>query len=191
MYPFHSHNSVAYTSEETFVERVSVGGEVRRIEFVRPITWLLSTESQLRFLHGGKVLKEGSSYVDLGYLTSMDAAIENAEEIALRHSISQNSSLELVVITEIAHRPCTQSKETVDYNRKHGANSAHKYLSIPGDWRQEEMSDGMLIFPSLKERVLFKGVSWTTKSSPASNLERTNALRTRRFESPYTYIDSD
>lgn len=68
------------------------------------VEWLLDSETQVEFHHGGKVLKNGACYNDFyGFLTCMDE--DNGEDAANDYSITPESSLEVKMITTVSVIP--------------------------------------------------------------------------------------
>ncbi|MGH8159297.1 MAG: hypothetical protein ACREPQ_14345 [Rhodanobacter sp.] len=162
--------SVAETTTETFVEYVPVGGQRQRLEFTRAVTWLRESESRLLFVHGGKVLQEGSTFGDYyGYLTSFDIKEPSPQDIASDFGVSSDSSLEVEVRTTVFLQPVMQTDETCAYNKGKAATCMAQYVEIPFDWRQEITVDGETRWRRVERKVLGEAVTWSSKNSPGAN----------------------
>jgi hypothetical protein len=176
MNTFRSSCPVVERTQETFVEHVTVGGERRRMEYTKPIIWIQESESQVQFLHGGEILKEGSTHNDwYGYLTSHRQ--NNPEKIAAAYSITPESSLELVQVTTVKQIPATETAVTIEQNRTQHVNYKPLYADVPDAWRKEVQNEHFpddpkeKLYPRLEPRVLGTGITWTSKNTPEQNAE--------------------
>lgn len=167
---------VAKRTEEAFVQRVTIGGESKRFEHVKPIIWIQESESKIVFLHGGRVLREESTHTDFyGYLTSFRTgpdAVVNPEGIANAYGITRESSLELVVRTMVFLQPAYESPETIEHNRTKPTNYKPMYAHVPDDWRKEAentLFPGELMYPRLERIELGTGIVWSSKNTPDEN----------------------
>lgn len=165
---FRSQCPIVDRTQETFVDFVYVGGERQRVEFTKPINWLQESESRIQYLHGGKLLKECSTYNDYyGYLTSIDP--EPAIELCNHYGITPESTLELVILTTVFQKPATETPDTIERNRSQPANYKTIHAYVPDSWRKESEEDGHKIFPILGNRTLHEGVVWSSKNTPEQN----------------------
>lgn len=169
---------IAKVTNETFVERVVVGGERRREEFVREITWLLKSESETLFMHGGKVIKEGSTYIDVaGFLESMNGP--TTQSACDYYKIDRESSLELVVMTRIIHAPVRDSDETKAYNAALSGNDFKKYLTVPPTWLREELINDQWTPFFLQDELVHEEVTWSSKWTEGEVMARRAMFRGR------------
>ncbi|WP_199039935.1 MULTISPECIES: hypothetical protein [unclassified Dyella] len=169
---------IAKVTNETFVERVVVGGERRREEFQREITWLLKSESQIYYMHGGKVIKEGTTYIDsTGFLSSMNGPrTRGACEV---FKIDRESSLELIVMTRVIHAPVRESDDTKAYNAGLSVNDFKKYLIVPHTWCREELINDHWTPLSLQDEIVHEEMTWSSKWTDAESIAHRAAFRAR------------
>lgn len=168
---FHSSCPVAARTTETFVEYTSIAGERRRFEFTKPIIWLQESEAQVQFLHGGKLLKEGSTHSDYyGYLTSFRNP--NTEGIAAHYGITLESSLELVIVATVFRTPAIETDETRAHNLTRPPRRKPMYAQVPQSWCKEidsEFTPDGKAYPPLDRVDQGKGVVWSSKNDPEQN----------------------
>lgn len=179
---FHTGCAVVERTEEVFVEHVNIGGERRRAEFTKPILWIQESETQLQYLHGGKVLQTGDINNDwYGYLTSLNDLRPGAH--ANDFGINTESSLELVLMTVVKQSPATETPETIAENLKRPANYKAVYLNVPDTWRKEggenALFPGEKLFLRLESRVLGQGVTWSSKNTPEQNVALAAEFKTK------------
>lgn len=85
----------------------------------RPITWIRGTNACVAFIHGGKVLKWGSSFYDYyGFTRSIDDALQEAVDAAAHYSIAADSSLEVVVRASLEDKPTLGYADEMSFGRK-------------------------------------------------------------------------
>ena len=169
MSTFYTSCRVVKTTQETFVQHVTVGDERRRVEFVKPIRWIQMSESQALFLHGGKVLREENTYNDFyGYLSSIDESA--AEHTAKQFEITRESSLELVIRTTVFLSPARETEDTVRYNRDKKPGHKSLFAEIPWDWRQEVKDvENQVSYPRLARIEIASADTWSSKNSASEN----------------------
>lgn len=168
LYPIRSAAPIHSTTEEIFVEYVTVGGERQRQEFTRTISWLYTSESRVLYLHGGEILREDGLYGDGGrYLTSFDecSARESAEEFG----VDATSSLEIAVRTRVFLRPVHENEEVRRENAKLPPGLMRHWAEVPDSWRKEVITDGQRLFPRLAEQELAEEHVWSSKKSESEN----------------------
>lgn len=182
MSKFHTGCQVVERTEETFVEHVSIGGERRRIEFTKPILWIQESEALIQFKHGGHVLKEGDTHNDFyGYLTSIEH--QNPAGMAKAYSVTQDSSLEIVILAKVFKRPAIETTETIKNNAsRFDPRYKCMYAYVPDGWRREAESehtpDGKC-YPMLGCVELGTGIIWTSKNTPEQNAALANEFKTK------------
>lgn len=180
MNKFNTRCPVVERTEETFVEHVDIGGERRRVEFVKPILWIQESETQIQYLHGGKILETGNTHSDwYGYLTSFNDL--NPEGYADHYGITTESSLELVLMTTVRQKPATETAATIEENRQRLVNFMPTYLDVPDTWRKEVDSDTYpeKWYPRMEPRVLGEGVTWSSKNTPEQNEALATEFKTK------------
>lgn len=185
MNPIRSSSPVAKVTNETFDQDVSVGGTIQRLTFTRRVLWLQESESTCQFIHGGHVLKEGSTFTDwYGYLTSMNVDSPSPTDLCHRFGITDDSSLELVVITTVFLRPVIETPETAAFNATKPPNHKAQFAEVSWDWRQEKVVDGELRWSRLERQVLGDGTTWSSKASAETNAAVATAFREKWTPKP-------
>lgn len=183
----HSSCPIARRSHETFVEWSTIGGERRRFEFNREVLWLQESESQIRFVHGGQVLKECSTYNDYyGYLTSADSLDKEAVREAQAYGITRQSTLVLEVVARVFQTPVIETEEAALHNRTKPAKAKSQWAHVPDDWRKEVFEDGQKIWPSLARVSMGEEVVWSSKLS-----EEASAALLQGFKDRWRTVDAE
>lgn len=185
---FNSRCPVAKVTEESFVAFPAIGQERHRVELKRQIHWLIESESQVQYVHGGKVLKEGSIYSDYyGFLGSTRETSDLAD-IAQGFEISADSSLELRLQTKVKLVPAHQDDECRRRDAESGLRNSRTWAQVPVDWRYERPSpyeEGKLYYPTPEPVVLAEVTTWSSKLSAEENASRLQSFVdewTRRVE---------
>lgn len=182
MNSFYTSCKIAKRTQEALGQWADIGGERKRIEFTKEILWLQESESQVLYMHGGKVLKDASINNDFyGYLSSIKGAIEEAEAAASRFGVTQQSSLDVVVQTKVFLDPVMEIKETSEYNRTKKDTRKEQYAYVPNDWRKEVVVEGERQWPALERVELATEIVWSSKHTPEQNaaLQETFASKWR------------
>lgn len=168
---FYTSCPVVKRSVQTLHQWVDVGCERKKIDFDKEIIWLIESESQLLFRHGGMVLHEGSTTNDYyGYLTSTNIAGPSPAEIAAGFSITNSSSLELVVLTSVFTLAVIETEQDAIHNLKKRENCRSMYSNFPSSWRVSIESLDPFEPPCKLNRVdLASSVTWSSKNSVEEN----------------------
>jgi len=171
---FRSGCPLAKRTTETFFEWISIGGERKRVEFQREIVWLSNSESTLKFIHGGEILHEMSTFNDFyGYLSSSDP--KDAVTLAAKFGISPTSSLELVMFTKNFLMPAVETDEC----KKNNLTKPPKYKSmwayVPNSWHQERVESSGRMSLSLSGVDLDEQITWSSKKTDTEN-QQTRAI---------------
>jgi len=171
---------VAKRTLETFVQHFSIGGQQQRFAFTKEILWLLSSESQILVMHGGKVLVERETHNDHhGYLSSMDM-LDECRSLAAAYSITDESSASIVIKTTIFLDPAFESPENLLANERRPTNRKAVYSHPPEDWRTELLTeDAPPTYPRLRRVVLADEITWSSKDTPQQNASKASAFRER------------
>lgn len=171
MNTFQTRCPIVKRTQEMLNQWTEVGGEWRRVDFTREIVWLQESESEMQFLHGGNLIKEGSLTNDFyGYLTSCDDNSPSPELEATRYGITRDSSLDLVVKTTVFIRPAMELKEMAEHNRDLPDGRMRKYAEVPNGWRIESMDDdGDRVWSALERVNLGSAVVWSSKNTDEKN----------------------
>lgn len=173
---FHTSCPIVKTTHESLCQWLTVGGVYQKAEFVKEVLWIQESESQLLFQHGGKTLKEGSTYNDYyGYLSSLVIDSPTSLETATYYGISIDSSLTLLVKTKVFLRPAIESSDDALYNKRKKDTHRHQYSNLPETWRKEELHhDGTLIYPQIERVSITEDVTWSSQNTAEQNAELQN-----------------
>ncbi|WP_146039583.1 MULTISPECIES: hypothetical protein [unclassified Variovorax] len=155
---------------ETFVERLLVGGERQTFHFEREIVWLQESEAMVRFVHGGKEIKHGSTHTDFyGYLSAAEHLVDEAARTAQAFSVTTESSLAIEVVARVHQRPVTEPEEARKYNATKPANYKSRWGEVPDDWRKDVLVDGEALSRSFARVELAEELVWTSKQTAQAN----------------------
>jgi len=164
MYKHESNDPIAKRTLESFVQHTYVAGERVKHAFEREIVWLLSSETTLTFVHGGRVLKTGSANTDYyGYLTSFRPGGHDPQAAADEYQVNQDSSLEIQLVVRLFITPVFESDEDKESNKAFADRKRRTFTRIPEEWRKEVVSDGETLFPALEAQDIDQAVVWSSK----------------------------
>lgn len=101
------HSRCPVKCEKTIImERMSSKGNLFFHDSEQEFLWLYETESTYCYAYKGKVIKEGSTFSDYyGFLSSVDSAIEEAQEIMKNLDIQADEPMEIIIKTSLSKRP--------------------------------------------------------------------------------------
>lgn len=100
------------------------------MRFSQEIHWVLEHSPQIKFLHGGQLLKD-SSYHDCGdYMSCLNSAIDAALGQCKHFGVTTESSLAIDVIITVDRFPVIRRQDS--HERK--IFGRYSYTSIPDDW---------------------------------------------------------
>jgi hypothetical protein len=120
---------------------VEIGPDRRLERFKATVLWANSSESQILFMHGGKVLKEGATYTDT-YGDSKTPALSEARAWIDRYGITAESSLSVVIKTAVRRQPFVRT-DRCQQSDLQNTKRRHEVEYIPDPWLQEK--DGLLV----------------------------------------------
>lgn len=176
---FNTRASVVERTREIFVEHVSVGGKVRRIDFEEEILWLRESNTQMSYIHGGRVLSESGLYSDFhDFLTFADGESNAAEAMASSWGITPDSSLVAELKIRVYLSPVISTDETKAWNNRN-PRCCPQYERLPSNWRKEINSpydEGKKIFPQLEDKILTDEVVWSSKNTREENMRKANSF---------------
>jgi hypothetical protein len=186
MQKIHSIGPVAEVTNETFVEFVTMGGERKPVEFQREVTWILESETEFLYVHGGLVIKHGPAYHDYyGYLKSME--LEDAKALADEYSITQDSSLSLVAKTKILKVPVLETDEDKANNHAKHEGLRSTYSQIPETWLQADgVIDDIAQYVrgnELKQVLVYQEV-WSSEKGDEDNQKILEAFKLKWARDP-------
>lgn len=160
---------VSKVTEQALVDFTNVGGEYRRYDFTKTIHWLIDSESQVLFMHGGKELKKGACYNDYyGYLSSAENAVIEVADTAESYAITNESSLELVIIAKVFECPMLVTEETIRDNKLYAFEDNPRFFArTPDSWRFASNEEG--VFHSLEKLEVGSDIVWSSKNTQEEN----------------------
>ena len=177
---FYSACPVVRRTTETFVERLMVGGERQTFHFDREIVWLQESEAMLRFVHGGKEIKHGSTHTDFyGYLSAAEHLVDEGERTAQAFGVTTESSLAIEVVARLYQRPVIEPDEARRHNLTKPANHKARWGYVPDDWRKDVLVDGETISRPFAQIELAEEVVWTSKQTAGENKAILTAFQAR------------
>lgn len=159
------------------------------VRFEAELLWIREVRPQVLFMHGGRVLKEGGAYCDVGrFGRSLDDAAEEAERLARVFSVGPGSSLEILVRAAVTEFPVLPPEGGEAPRAFWGR---RQYAQVPDDWMFDETArieacmahwrgegdwpeDGL---PKPQTVELAEGDTWTSRRSPAENVEAAARFR--------------
>lgn len=175
MNTFYASCPIAKRTQETLFQSIHIGGENKYAEFQRVVVWLLQSESMIRFMHGGIVVRKGPTYNDFnGYLCSFNAeggALHGAAALAETYAATPNSSMSIEVLATAMLFPCVEPNELVAHNRTKPSSYKSQFAYVPDNWRIKAIEDGKISWPTLQSVVLQQEVIWTSKKTSGQNAE--------------------
>ncbi len=134
---FYSRCPVISEEVSSLARKVDISGDGKSVylPFNRNILWLRESESRIVISHGGVMIREGSTYTDYyGYLTSIESAINDAQDLCRRYDVSKSSSMLITIDVRIFETPALadETKEGIFWNEKDI--KRRRYLNPPRDW---------------------------------------------------------
>lgn len=189
---FRTSCQIAERTTESFIEHIVVGGERKRMEYSKPVIWLQETETKLEFMHGGVMLDELGSCSDFyGYMSSLTARADEIKSILKQFSITQESSLELVLRAKLLRIPVIETVNDAEYNRTKPMTYKSQFSHIPDTWRQEipnpdyhaVSNPQRFVWPPLRAKVIDEAIVWSSKDSDEQNAARV-ALLMQKWKLP-------
>lgn len=173
--------SVVRTTRERFIERIIAGGVAQWLEFERDVHWIQESGSQDFFVHGGRVLKDLSSYNDFyGYLSSCTEH-DALERLAEEYGVTADSSLILICRSQVFQYPViktTQSRETNENGVLWGRTA---YSEIPMSWRLPRAPGAAEDEPfrRLARVELGEDTTWSSKNTAEQNAALAEAFKAK------------
>jgi len=169
-------------TQEKFVQFLKVGASNQKFEFDHEIVWFHESESSVKFMHGGKLLKQGPTFNDYyGYLGSFsERNINDVMSIAADYGVTQESSLEIQLVVQLCQKPNIESEEDKISNAKvtHPGES-RQYSFVPNDWRKAVKDDetGENLYLNIESVLAAEAVVWSSRNTPEQNAALANAFR--------------
>lgn len=183
MHTFHTSCPVKETSQETFFQWVTVGGERQRATFERMVLWLQESEANVALFHEGVLIEHLATFNDhYGYLTSCSADVGHVDLAtwAESYKIKRSSTLELRMTCTVFLRPAIETEECAEFNRANKGKVMPKYATVPDDWRKELTQEGGEAITDQLQRVeLGSGTVWSSKHTPEENAALLEAFRAK------------
>ncbi|HHH9441288.1 TPA: hypothetical protein ACP32N_003225 [Pseudomonas aeruginosa] len=171
---------VAERTLETFVQSVNIAGERQRVEFQREVVWLLESETELQFVHGGEVVSNGACANDwYGLYSSLDPEDIGALSAATRFKVDALSSLEIQLVTTVFLNPVMETPEDKHSNLTQPANYRAHFSYIPDSWRYERLAEDVVVYPKPERKILATEVTWSTKWTDDERLSRIEDFKKR------------
>lgn len=160
--------------------------------FEQEIIWVRESTTSARYMHGGKCLKDHSGHNDFyGFLRSLGSAIETAQEVCARYSITRESSLEYQIDIAIFDRPFlrdTSSQAIADNSRGPGWKKRFLDLNESAKWfcddeESRELENGKSIYDIwdriswIKPRAVVEEANiWSSRLSQEENKARVESF---------------
>lgn len=165
-------------------EYARIGGVGGYHSFEKNIVWLIESETQLSYWHGGVLLKEDSTFTDYyGYLRSMDYDQDLHFRKAKQFSVNQKSTLEMKLTTRFKLVPFIENEECFSWNSKASAeNKRYKLINLPRDYsfkRKTGFANEQDHFERLSEIEVDQEVIWCSYLSEPQNEERVARIKAR------------
>lgn len=127
------------------------------VRFTRDVAWAPRTQTRISYLHGGRVLKHGTTTCDAaGLASSIGYAAEMAREAAATYDITPDSSLHLVARTDAELVPLIEDPQ----------NQA-ALIEPPPEWVRIDNTgrDGGW----LSAETALAATVWSSRNTPADN----------------------
>lgn len=193
---YHSSCPVVREGITDCMQRVLVGtNKIAFVPFLENILWLRESETQISYWHGGKVLKEGSTFSDYyGYFSSLKHAVEEATQNKESYEVDENSSLEIRVYCVIEETPVTYTPNDNDlgrnkaYNRilheqfwfKNDSEKLADYLKVVNgntDFTERHEAYDKIEHLLIQKKVVAKNLLvWSSKNSVKQNEVLLNSI---------------
>lgn len=157
-----------------FFQHVTVGGVRELAEFEKDIVWLARSEATWAYMHGGHVLKEGSTYNDFyGYLTSVTHSIADLPSLAEKYSITTESSLSLELRAKVFLRAYQENDECAEWNATATERKMKfKFLTVPSDYCVPHIvgdDNDRKSYQSLSSLEVTRDLVWTSQNTDDAN----------------------
>jgi|TARA_B110000196_G_scaffold86486_1_gene74992 hypothetical protein len=109
----YSNSPVIGKSQLSLIKPTAIDRKCIDVALTIECEWLLESETQVEYWHGGKLLKSGSCYNDFyGLLSCMNKS--NGENAADLYSVTPDSSLEVRMFTTLSATPVKRVKNDVN-----------------------------------------------------------------------------
>lgn len=167
----------------TLFQNVTVGGVSEERSFKKEVVWVARTETRMEFIHGGQVLKNGSTFNDFhGYMTSMGLDSDVAP-IVDHYQIMPHSSLSLQLVTTLYLMPYQEDDECRAWNQDaKERNYKYKLIDMPTAYRiahEVTANEGEkeLQYKSLDALEVASQTTWSSKNTPEQNISLMEGFR--------------
>lgn len=182
MSTFYSGAPVAQSGVMKLWAGVHVPGDgYRRFEIEKEVFWLRKGELKLEFLHGGKCVKEGSTFNDFYGFMTCAGCVEDARAWAREYSVDASSTAEVIATLTVFDSPAVidTKPDSIAHNRR--ADSEKNLKRIWGylDDKLDErlMEDGEERFRRVDRLPVAERVIWTSKNPDVDIEALVNSLR--------------
>lgn len=109
----YSNSPVIGKSQLSLIKPTAIDNKCIDVALTVDCEWLLESETQVEYWHGGKLLKSGNCYNDFyGLFSCMDKS--NGENAAALYSVTPGSSLEVRMFTTLSAIPVKRVKKHVN-----------------------------------------------------------------------------
>lgn len=109
----YSNSPVIGKSQLSLIKPTAIDNKCIDVALTVECEWLLESETQVEYWHGGKLLKSGNCYNDFyGLLSCMDKS--NGESAAGLYSVTPDSSLEVRMFTTLSAIPVKRMENNVN-----------------------------------------------------------------------------
>ncbi len=109
----YSNSPVIGESQLSLIKPTVIDNKCIDVELTVECEWLLESETQVEYWHGGKLLKSGNCYNDFyGLFSCMNKS--NGENAAALYSVTPDSSLEVRMFTTLSAIPVKRVKNDVN-----------------------------------------------------------------------------
>lgn len=153
-------------------------GDGHRLPIERVVHWLQTSVATVRFVHGGKVLREETIATDSnGYLASVNTAVEYVKSGGLveQFSITPSSTLILEVEAVVIERPVfslVAAKAEDDRECFLGEEVQPRvWYCVPDEWLLLKADDGLDSYVPIQAVELGREVVWSSACSSDENAQ--------------------
>lgn len=177
---FHTKGPINKITEEDFVERLMVGGEMETLSFSRYIYWVIESETTYRYLHGGKQIGKDCTINDaFGFLSSIN--IEHAKLLAKGYSIDQSSTLVVQATTRVFELALFETPENARHNADKQQGEMRHYTKMPDSWLIERWFNGEQKYfqANTQKPDLACEITWSSDRSDEENEQAIQAFKAR------------
>lgn len=197
---FYSAGPIAGMEDGPFARWIDLSGghdTQGLVTFQKPIVWLRQSTAQAVVLDvRGEVALEGIVHNDAyGFLKSIEGATENAVEMAEGFAAKSDSAIAVEVWLTVREIPAVSAPSP---HARQGAPA--RFLSVPEDWCRPDdpvlkaratgatpQERAALPPPSfIRERVLFKAVTWSSRKTPQDWEQMRSDARARAYDGTLT-----